>query len=127
MAKSLSYRLGEIREKGVPYIIRAGNQLGEFSPEDIVDSFEDEELPEVVADVNCNFFRKGNQCEAIKVYAEKLAKLTDKKPEDFLCRAEHAYPSQDYPHLANVEIHLIYNPRTDLTHIFLLPSRVKAV
>lgn len=121
MTKSLGQRLNEIQKAGVPYIIRSGNQLEEFSPENIVDYFESDKLPEIVTDCSYDFFPKGNQNEQSRIYAERLAKLTGKKPDYFLHRSGTNFPFG----LINVETHLIYNPKTDLTHFFLLPSRTK--
>lgn len=114
----LEWRLNKIKEAKVPYIIRAGNQLGEFYPEDIVVSFEAEGLPEIITDCSYDFFKKGNQNEQAKIYAKNLAKLVKKDFLEFLHSSGTNFP----PYLRDVETHLIYDPKTDLTHIFLLPS-----
>jgi hypothetical protein len=116
-------RLYEICETKVPYIIRAGNHLGEFCTEDIVAYFEEENLPEVVTKTGYNFKEK-DKGEQARVCAKNLAKITDKKPDYFLARGTR---TGDPISLQNVTTHLIYDPKTDLTHIFLLPKGVTEI
>jgi hypothetical protein len=122
MVRNLGEKLNEIQKAGVPYIIRSGNQLGEFSPKDIVGYFEAERLPEIVTDTAYDFFpnhHKDQEDEQAKIYARNLAKLSGKKPDYFLNCSGTDFPLG----LIHVETHLIYNPKTDITHFFMLPSR----
>jgi len=119
MVRSLGQKLDEIQKAGVPYIIRSGNQLGEFSPKDIVGYFEAERLPEIVTNTAYDFFSRSNKNEQAKIYAERFAKLTGKKADYFLQDTGTNFPLG----LTHVETHLIYNPKTDITYFFMLPSR----
>lgn len=110
-------RLRQIQESGVPHIAKAGNCLGESCCGlEVIGVFEDG-ISEVVLSV------RGIERTPFK----GLDVINPPNYNRALVRASGGKLKPEFILPGNLETHAIYNPKSSLTHYFILPSRESMV
>jgi hypothetical protein len=131
--KELQGRLDQIKGSGVPYIISNGNCIpATFCSDDIVGTFDGGRTPEITMRVDPlllreHFLEIGRRLysaysngTSVGEYAEVFAGALGDPSRAKECFISRVTGLLD---LTSLQEHRIYDPKMDLTHRFILPSR----
>lgn len=120
MKPTITRRLEQIKEYNLPHIISGGNELGSKLEE--VGIFEGN-IPEVIISHSPRDIKEFPQCasrEESKELAITLSNATGGllSPEDF-----NGSIGNFNMYMNATEVHAFYDPSSDTTHYFILPSQ----